>query len=200
MIIFASMRSTEETYLLAALAKGEPSAFDSIFRRYYPVLCAYGSRLVGLEDAKEIAEETMIWLWEHRDSHVINSSLSSYLLKCVYRRALNQIKRNEIKGMADTRFFNKMQEMMEDADFYQFQELSRRIKEAVDALPESYREVFIMHRFQEKTYREIAEQLNIPTKTVDYRMQQALKQLRKDLRDYLPLLIFILTKCMASGH
>ena len=106
--------------------------------------------------------------------------------------------------MADTRFFNEMQEMMEDADFYQFQELSRRIKEAVDALPESYREVFIMHRFQEKTYREIAEQLNIPTKTVDYRMQQALKQLRKDLRDYLrdylPLLIFILTKCMASGH
>ncbi len=194
------MRSTEETYLLTALSKGEQSAFNSIFRKYYPILCAYGSRLVGLEDAKEIAEETMIWLWEHRESHVIETSLGSYLLKCVYRRALNQIRRNEIKGMADTHFFNEMQEMMQDADFYQFQELSRRIKEAVDALPESYREVFIMHRFQEKTYREIAEQLNIPTKTVDYRMQQALKQLRKDLRDYLPFLVFILTKYMFPGH
>ena len=194
------MRSTEETYLLTALSKGEQSAFNSIFRKYYPILCAYGSRLVGLEDAKEIAEETMIWLWEHRESHVIETSLGSYLLKCVYRRALNQIRRNEIKGMADTHFFNEMQEMMQDADFYQFQELSRRIKEAVDALPESYREVFIMHRFQEKTYREIAEQLNIPTKTVDYRMQQALKQLRKDLRDYLPFLVFILTKSMFPGH
>lgn len=194
------MRSTEETYLLTALSKGEQSAFNSIFRKYYPILCAYGSRLVGLEDAKEIAEETMIWLWEHRESHVIETSLGSYLLKCVYRRALNQIRRNEIKGMADTHFFNEMQEMMQDADFYQFQELSRRIKEAVNALPESYREVFIMHRFQEKTYREIAEQLNIPTKTVDYRMQQALKQLRKDLRDYLPFLVFILTKYMFPGH
>ena len=194
------MRSTEETYLLTALSKGEQSAFNSIFRKYYPILCAYGSRLVGLEDAKEIAEETMIWLWEHRESHVIETSLGSYLLKCVYRRALNQIRRNEIKGMADTHFFNEMQEMMQDADFYQFQELSRRIKEAVDALPESYREVFIMHRFQEKTYREIAEQLNIPTKTVDYRMQQAVKQLRKDLRDYLPFLVFILTKYMFPGH
>lgn len=194
------MRSTEETYLLTALSKGEQSAFNSIFRKYYPILCAYGSRLVGLEDAKEIAEETMIWLWEHRESHVIETSLGSYLLKCVYRRALNQIRRNEIKGMADTHFFNEMQEMMQDADFYQFQELSRRIKEAVDALPESYREVFIMHRFQEKTYRDIAEQLNIPTKTVDYRMQQALKQLRKDLRDYLPFLVFILTKYMFPGH
>ena len=131
---------------------------------------------------------------------MIETSLGSYLLKCVYRRALNQIRRNEIKGMADTHFFNEMQEMMQDADFYQFQELSRRIKEAVGALPESYREVFIMHRFQEKTYREIAEQLNIPTKTVDYRMQQALKQLRKDLRDYLPFLVFILTKYMFPGH
>ena len=194
------MRSTEETYLLTALSKGEQSDFNSIFRKYYPILCAYGSRLVGLEDAKEIAEETMIWLWEHRESHVIETSLGSYLLKCVYRRALNQIKRNEIKGMADTHFFNEMQEMMQDADFYQFQELSRRIKEAVDALPESYREVFIMHRFQEKTYREIAEQLNIPTKTVDYRMQQALKQLRKDLRDYLPFLVCILSKYMFPAH
>ena len=194
------MRSTEETYLLTALSKGEQSAFNSIFRKYYSILCAYGSRLVGLEDAKEIAEETMIWLWEQRESHVIETSLGSYLLKCVYRRALNQIKRNEIKGMADTHFFNEMQAMMQDAAFYQFQELSRRIKEAVDALPESYREVFIMHRFQEKTYREIAEQLNIPTKTVDYRMQQALKQLRKDLRDSLPFLVFILTKYMFPGH
>lgn len=49
-----------------------------------------------------------------------------------------------------------------------------------------------MHRFQNKTYQEIAEELNISSKTVDYRIQQALKQLRKELKDYLPLLLFFL--------
>ena len=41
-----------------------------------------------------------------------------------------------------------------------------------------------------KKFLEIAEELNISSKTVDYRIQQALKQLRKELKDYLPLLLF----------
>ena len=42
------------------------------------------------------------------------------------------------------------------------------------------------------SYKEIAEILGISPKTVDYRIQQALKQLRVDLKDYLPLLLPIL--------
>ena len=61
---------------------------------------------------------------------------------------------------------------------------------AIWSEPESYRVAFEMHRFQNKTYQEIAEELNISSKTVDYRIQQALKQLRKELKDYLPLLLF----------
>ena len=69
-------------------------------------------------------------------------------------------------------------------------ELTQKIEKAILNLPESYRVAFEMHRFQNKTYQEIAEELNISSKTVDYRIQQALKQLRKELKDYLPLLLF----------
>ena len=48
-----------------------------------------------------------------------------------------------------------------------------------------------MHRFQQMSYKEIADQLHVSSKTVDYRIQQALKQLRTDLKDYLPLLILL---------
>ena len=67
---------------------------------------------------------------------------------------------------------------------------SEKIEKAILNLPESYRIAFEMHRFQNKTYQENAEELNISSKTVDYRIQQALKQLRKELKDYLPLLLF----------
>ena len=43
-----------------------------------------------------------------------------------------------------------MQEMLQDTDFYQFEELQKKIKEAVDALPPAYREAFVMHRFENK--------------------------------------------------
>lgn len=46
-----------------------------------------------------------------------------------------------------------------------------------------------MHRFRDMSYKEIAEILGVSSKTIDYRIQQALKQLRIELKDYLPLLL-----------
>lgn len=70
-------------------------------------------------------------------------------------------------------------------------ELTAHIHKAIEALPESYRNAFIMHRFKNMSYKEIAEALEISPKTVEYRIGQALKQLRIDLKDYLPLLPFL---------
>lgn len=39
-------------------------AFDSIFKKYYPILCAYGNRFVDYEESKEIAGDAILWLWE----------------------------------------------------------------------------------------------------------------------------------------
>lgn len=71
--------------------RGDQKAFDTLFRRYYPMLCAYGHRFVELEDAEEIVEDSLLWIWENRETLVIESSLNSYLFKMVYRRALNKL-------------------------------------------------------------------------------------------------------------
>lgn len=63
------------------LRKGEQQAFDSLFRKYYPMLCAYARRFVELEDAEEIVQEIMLWIWEKHSELIIESSLSQYLLK-----------------------------------------------------------------------------------------------------------------------
>ena len=62
---------------------------------------------------------------------------------------------------------------------------------AITELPEDCREIFWLY-FQGRNNKEIAEILEVSPKTVDYRIQQALKQLRLDLKDYLPLLLPIL--------
>ncbi|QIU94737.1 RNA polymerase sigma-70 factor [Bacteroides faecium] len=179
-------------FLLSAVQHGDLKAFDILFRRYYPILCAYGHRFVDLEDAEEIVEDSLLWIWENRETLVIESSLNSYLFKMVYRRALNKLAHIDATQRADTRFYEEMQEMLQDTDYYQVEELTKRIEEAVAALPESYREAFVMHRFRDMSYKEIAETLGVSPKTIDYRIQQALKQLRVDLKDYLPLLLPLL--------
>ena len=183
---------SDNDFLLSAVQRGDQKAFDTLFRRYYPMLCAYGHRFVELEDAEEIVEDSFLWIWENRETLVIESSLNSYLFKMVYRRALNKLAHIDATQRADTRFYEEMQEMLQDTDYYQIEELAKRIEDAVAALPESYREAFVMHRFRDMSYKEIAETLGVSPKTIDYRIQQALKQLRMDLKDYLPLLLPLL--------
>ena len=162
---------------LSEIQRGGLKAFEMLFRQYYAVLCAYGHKYVDFHDAEEIVQD---------------SSLSSYLFKMVHHKALNKLAHIDAIKRADTRFYEEMQEMIQDMDFYQIKELTKRIEEAVTALPESYRQAFVMHRFRDMSYKEIAETLEVSPKTVDYRIQQALKQLRIDLKDYLPLLLPLL--------
>lgn len=187
------LQTTEERTLLSAMQHGDLKAYGILFRRYYPMLCAYATKLVELKDAEEIVQDVMLWLWETRETQIFETSLSQYLFRTVYHRAINQIAHQQSRLRADTLFYENMQEMLQDTDFYQLEELRRKIKEAVDALPPAYREAFVMHRFDNKSYKEIAEILQVSPKTVDYRIQQALKQLRITLKDYLPLFLLLST-------
>src|SRR5690606_34527687 len=71
-------------------------------------------------------------------------------------------------------------------------ELERRINAAIETLPEQCRMVFKLSRFEELKYAEIAAQLNISIKTVENHMGKALKIMREQLQDYLPLVLVLL--------
>lgn len=183
----------EDKVLLNALRSGEMQAYESLFKKYYPMLCAYAHRFIDLEDAEEVVQEVMLWMWEKREELIIESSLNQYLFKMTYHRSLNLITKKEIISRAETYFFSKKQEeMMEDINYYQIEELTKRIEEAISSLPESYRVAFVMHRFKQMSYKEIAEALNVSPKTVAYRIQQALKLLRGHLKDYLPIAVLLI--------
>lgn len=191
---------SEDTSLLFAIQKGDRNAFDSLFQKYYPILCTYCYRFVRLEDAEEIVQDVMLWLWENRDRPIIEYSLKQYLFRAVFNRSMTRIAQNEVKQRADEAYHQRMLDMLQDVDVYLINELSKHIQKAIDELPPSYKEAFIMHRFRDLSYKEIAEILNVSPKTVDYRIQQALKILRVQLKDYLPLLLPFLMYMAATRN
>ena len=178
--------------MLQAIREGDRKMYRLLFERYYPSLCAYGNRFVQLEEAKEIAQDSLLWLWEHREEISIESSLSGYLLSMVYHRSVNLLLQNQARLKAESRYLKAVQEMLHAENPIQLHELQQKIKEALASLPDTYREAFILHRFGNKSYKEIAELLQVSPKTVDYRIQQALKQLRILLKDYSPLLVWLI--------
>ena len=128
-------------------------------------------------------------LWENKEMQAFENSLKSYLFKAVKNRCLTLINRNEVKQRIEKMIFDNLQSQYDDPDFYAIQELTEKIEEALARLPENVREAFELNRFQNLTYNEIAERLGVSPKTIDYRIQQALTQLRIDLKEYLPLLL-----------
>ena len=191
-IMSKETQTSKENELLAAIQQGDWSAYRVLFDRYYPLLCTYGTRYVSLEEAEEIAQDTFLWLWEHRTEMPIATSLHHYLFSMVHHRSINLILHNQARSKAEARFLESVEEMLDDTDTIQLHELQQKIKESLASLPDTYREAFMLHRFGDKSYKEIAELLQVSPKTVDYRIQQALKQLRILLKDYSPLLVWLI--------
>ena len=104
-------KNIEDTYLLTRIKAGDEGSFDTLFRKYYPALCAYGKKFIDLEDAEECAQETMLWLWENREALIIQTSLSSYLFTCIHHRIINKIHQREVKQRVETYFYEEMQSL-----------------------------------------------------------------------------------------
>ena len=183
----------EDNQLFQAVKEGDKKAFDTLFLRYYPMLCAYAKQFVDLEYGKEIVQDVMVWFWENKEMQTFDTSLKNYLFKSVRNRCLTLTNRNEIKQRIQKKLQVHMEQLYEDPDFYIVEELAGKIETAIMRLPESYREAFELNRFQNMTYNEIAFKLGVSPKTIDYKIQQALKILRHELKEYLPLLASLFT-------
>jgi RNA polymerase sigma-70 factor (ECF subfamily) len=177
-----------------ALSAGDITAFEMLFRTYYQPLCHYAyTFLQDREDAEEIVQSTFLLVWEKRETLAIRTSVRPYLYAMVRNACLNVIKHEKIRqkhageeiALADRSHDSVTHTVVSN-------ELEYRIKVAMEELPEQCRMVFKLSRFEELKYSEIAEQLNISIKTVENHMGKALKIMREQLKDYLPLVIVFL--------
>ena len=178
-------------HTIQALKSGNQSSFERLYRYYYKGLCAFSAQYVSLAEAEEIVQDTMMWIWENKESLNPELSLKSLLFTMVKNKSLNLINHQEIKRRVHQEIIDNFQEAFEDPDLYLNQELFKLYHAALSKLPADFRQVYEMNRKQKLTHKEIAAQLGISPQTVNYRISQVLKQLRIDLKDYLPLVVFL---------
>lgn len=168
-------------------------SFEQVFTYYFKPLCAFASQYVSGEDAQEIVQETMLWLWENRHTIIEEMSLQSLLFTIVKNKSLNKVKALQVSTKVHNNIVEKYKEEFENPDFYLEKELYQIFTDALDKLPPKYREAFEMSRNQQMTHKEIAVKLNVSPQTVNYRLGKALEMLRHELKDYLSLLLLLFT-------
>lgn len=181
-----------EQELFDGLKRHEITAFEMIFKSYYQPLCNYAySYLQDREEAEEVVQSTFLSVWEKKDSLEVRS-LKSYLYAMVRNASLNMIKHQKVKQRHAGEELALSPQSEEAVDnMMASTELEKRIATALTFLPEQCRLIFKLSRFEELKYAEIADQLNLSIKTVENQMGKALKIMREQLKDYLPLLIIL---------
>ncbi len=160
-----------------------------VFRDYYKPLVRYGTTfLKDSDEAEDVVQQVFVSLWEKRTQQDIHTSIRAVLYKSVQNACLNKIKHLKIRN-------NYAEELKATAayenssDPAQVNELNERIRMAMETMPEQCGRIFKMSRFEQLRYQEIADQLGLSVKTVENQMGKALKIVREELKDYLPLLI-----------
>jgi RNA polymerase sigma-70 factor (ECF subfamily) len=183
-----------EGNIAAAIQSGNRSAFEELFRSWYAPLCLYAfSFLKSREEAEEAVQSVFIQFWERRMEIMIDSSLKSYLYRAVRNAALNRLKHEKVKANHVAFVTSRNENFVSPADELEETELHFRIQRALKKLPEQCRVVFEMSRFEELKYTEIAERLGISVKTVENQMGKALRIMREQLNDYLPLIAMLMS-------
>ncbi len=187
-----------EDQLLQAIIEDNKIAYEELFEQFYAPLCVYAKRYVEDRDSREdIVEEVFATIWEKRKSILITSSTKGYLITCVKNQCLNFLrKENNHLSYCEHVREEHLSFVENTEELFTLNELEAMLKIALDKLPPEYRIALEMSYNKNISLNEIAEKIGVSTRTVERYRDKATELLRKELKDYLPIALYLIHQIM----
>lgn len=172
------------------------SEFGKLFTEYHPRFVAVACRYVrNAEVAEDIVSDCFISFWEIRNNLVGDINIPAYILTSVKNRCLNHLNAELRHRQAERNLHSTRQRLLMadirslsacDPDLIFSKEIQILVNKAISQMTPTTRNVFLLSREEGKTYREIADELDITVSRVNFEIRRALDLLRTELKDYLP--------------
>jgi RNA polymerase sigma-70 factor, ECF subfamily len=164
--------------------------FDENF--HHLVLSAF-RYLNDYDQASDIVQDVFVKVWQNSEQVMHMTDLKGYLYKAVRNSSLNFLKHVKVREKFVVDFEKSgISAVQSHEDFLTEEETKIRVHQAVNKLPDTWREAFVLSKYDNLKYHEIAEEMHISQKTVEKYISKALHFLRKELKDLLLVSIFIL--------
>ncbi len=162
--------------LVCLIRNGDMDAFQVLYYRYTDDLFRFiFSRLGDRETAIDYVQDIFLQIWEKRAALNPDASVKAYMFKTAHNRLIDHFRKSSTRK---THTSDILPDSPEHADN---PELQTRVKIAIHQLPEKEALVFHLSRFDGFSYKEIAQICQVSVKTVEKRMSNALKHLRKHI-------------------
>lgn len=171
-----------DTEIWTSFKQGDSNAFDELFRRYYPLLTLYGSRICAdREVLEDNIHDLFIELWQSRSNPEIQS-VKAYFLKAIKYKLYKHFRKNV--PSSDARELGEGIGFVISHDHFIAEQetqaqLHRSVTEAVNKLPNRQKEIIYLKIYHGLKYEEISEVMNINYQVARNLFSQSVKNLRE---------------------
>ena len=180
----------------------EETRFEDIYLSYFSKMKYFAKEyVISEEDAENIVQDVFVELWENKEMLNMHMNLIAYLFTTIKNKCLNHLRHKlvvqETASKLQEEYTISLRMNLDsleafDNNLFSDQDIEKIISRALDTLSEKCRTIFIMSKIEGKKQKERAQELNISINTIETQMGIAYKKLRIELKDYFPILLFIL--------
>jgi RNA polymerase sigma-70 factor (ECF subfamily) len=173
-----------DTGLIREVAEGEENAFGQLVRKYeHSVMNTIYRYLGSYSEAEDVAQEVFIKVWRNASKFKAKSKFSTWLYRIVVNQCLNYRSKHSKKcGALDEKI--KMATTLESSEVeieFERRERIEMVRKAVDELPKTQRIAIILSKYEGKSYKEIAQIMEVSLSSVTSLIFRAKDNLRKRL-------------------
>jgi len=169
--------SNADEQLVESIKSSPVEAFKTLYYRYYNDLYRFfWLRISSQDKAKDLTQDVFTRIWEIRQKLDSKKSIKAFLYRIANNLVIDYFRKKSSQEKHFSKSLSASEVMIEES-----LESDTTVKLAINNLPEKIRIVFILSRYHGFKYAEIAQTLNISIKTIESRMGQALRLLRKEL-------------------
>ncbi|RDV15460.1 RNA polymerase sigma-70 factor [Pontibacter diazotrophicus] len=176
---------TDNELFIRQAFKDDPKlGCELLYRHYYQGLCSHASRFVYSKSiAEDIVSDIFCQFYLNGTFMEISTSYRAFLYKSVRNRAYNYLRLEAKRTVElDPVYENNTEAACQQPDsVIEYEELSQQVEAAINSLPPKCRKIYLMHRFEDKKYSEIAEALQLSPRTVEVQIRKASQLVREAL-------------------
>ena len=179
--------ATDEIIVERALT-GDAEAFGELVRRWERRIFALTYGMLGREeDARDATQETFLAAFRNLRGFRGEAKVSSWLHRIAVNQCISRQRRSKVRGesaLEDEHETHATSLATSPAHNAEGRQETAAVRRAINSLPLELRQVVVMKEFEELTFREIADALDLPLSTVKSRLYTALKQLQMRLQKF----------------
>ena len=188
-----SEEDAEDVRLMRLVSQGDTSAFEELVERHQALVAGTVARMLGSNsDVEDIAQQVFIRVWKSASRYVPRAKFTTWLLKITRNLVFNELRRTkrraqvplESEASADEPALKDESNPAPDASLLEV-ELRKAIEEAIMHLPGTQRMAMVLRRYEQLSYEQIAEVLDLSVPAVKSVLFRARTELRSRLSRYL---------------